>query len=133
VTEYYTALRSVHVGCALLSIALFAVRGGLMLLDSPALRGTLLRTVPHVVDTVLLATAVMLTIAIRQFPLATHWLTTKVLLLVVYVVLGSVALKRGRTRRVRAGAFVAALLTVGFLVTVARTHSPLGLFAPAPP
>jgi uncharacterized membrane protein SirB2 len=53
----------------------------------------------------------------------------KVFLLVVYVILGSIALKRGRTRRQRGFAFVAALLTVGFLVTVARAHHPLGLFA----
>jgi uncharacterized membrane protein SirB2 len=131
VTEYYSALRSVHIGCALVSIALFAVRGGLMLLDSATLRSTLLNTLPHVVDTVLLATAVMLAIASRQYPLATGWLTVKVLLLVVYVALGSVALKRGRTRRIRAGAFVAALLTVGFLVTVARARSPLGFLAAA--
>jgi uncharacterized membrane protein SirB2 len=52
----------------------------------------------------------------------------KVALLVVYVVLGSIALKRGRNRRIRLAAFVAALLTVAFLVTVARAHHPLGLF-----
>ena len=60
---------------------------------------------------------------------ANHWLTVKLLLLVLYVVLGSVALKRGRTRRIRTAAFAAALLTVGFLVTVARAHHPLGIFA----
>jgi len=52
-----------------------------------------------------------------------------VLLLVAYVALGSVALRPGRTRGVRIAAFVAALATVRFLVTVARTHSPLGVFS----
>jgi uncharacterized membrane protein SirB2 len=71
----------------------------------------------------------MLTTVIRQYPFAAGWLTTKVVLLVVYIALGSVALKRGRTKQVRIVAFVAALATVGYLVTVARAHDPLGIFA----
>jgi uncharacterized membrane protein SirB2 len=88
-----------------------------------------LRYLPHAVDTVLLTTALMLTTVIRQFPFSTGWLTMKVLLLVVYIVLGSIALKRGRTRRIRIAAFLAALLTVAFLLTVARAHDPLGILA----
>ena len=100
-----------------------------MMAGSPRLHGPVLRHLPHVVDTVLLTTALMLTTVIRQYPFSTGWLTAKVVLLVVYVVLGSVALKRGRTRAVRVAAFVAALATIGFLVTVARAHHPMGLFA----
>ena len=70
----------------------------------------------------------MLTSVVHQYPFGNGWLTMKVALLVVYIVLGSVALKRGRTRRIRVAAFAAALLTVGFLVTVARAHHPLGHF-----
>jgi len=88
-----------------------------------------LRYLPHAVDTVLLTTALMLTTVIHQFPFAVGWLTTKVVLLVVYIVLGSIALKRGRTKTVRVAAFVAALATVAYLVTVARAHHPLGIFA----
>ena len=128
-SEYYPALRHVHIACAILTIALFTLRGALMLLDSPWQRRAAPRYLSYVVDTVLLATALMLTTVIRQYPFAADWLTAKVVLLVTYVVLGSVALKRGRTRRLRAVAFVAALLTVGFLVSVARTHHPLGIFA----
>jgi uncharacterized membrane protein SirB2 len=128
-TEYYLVLRNVHIGCAVLTIALFVLRGALMLADSPRLNGPLLRYLPHVVDTVLLTSALMLTTVIRQYPFSTGWLTAKVLLLVAYVVLGSIALKRGRTRAVRVAAYVAALATIGFLVTVARAHHPLGLFA----
>ena len=128
-TEYYLVLRNVHIGCAILTIALFVLRGALMLAGSPRLHGRLLRYLPHVVDTVLLTTALMLTTVIRQYPFSTGWLTAKVVLLVAYVVLGSIALKRGRTRAVRVTAFLAALATIGFLVTVARTHHPMGLFA----
>jgi uncharacterized membrane protein SirB2 len=128
-TAYYLALRNVHITCAILTIALFLLRGGLMLTDSPWQRNVALRYLPHAVDTVLLTTALMLTTVIHQYPFAVGWLTAKVVLLVTYIVLGSIALKRGRTRAIRVTAFVAALATIGFLVTVARAHHPLGIFA----
>ena len=128
-SEYYLTLRGVHIGCAVLTVTLFVLRGGLMLADSPWQRNAVLRYLPHAVDTVLLTTALMLTTVIHQYPFSTGWLTAKVVLLVAYVVLGSIALKRGRTKRIRVAAFVAALATVGFLVTVARAHHPLGILA----
>jgi len=127
--ELYLPLRYTHIACAILTVTLFVLRGGLMIADSPWQRNVVLRYLPHAVDTVLLTTALMLTTVIRQFPFSTGWLTMKVLLLVVYIVLGSIALKRGRTRRIRIAAFLAALLTVAFLLTVARAHDPLGILA----
>jgi uncharacterized membrane protein SirB2 len=129
VTEFYLPLRNAHIACATLTIALFVLRGALMLADSPWQRATVLRILPHVVDTMLLTTALMLTTIVHQYPFASDWLTTKVLLLVVYVVLGSIALRRGRNRTIRKAAFAAALLTVGFLVSVARARHPLGFLA----
>ncbi len=128
-TEYYLTLRHVHITCAILTITLFVFRGGLMLADSPWLQSRVLKTLPHVIDTALLTSALMLTTVIHQYPFTTGWLTTKVLLLVAYIVLGHYAIKRGRTKAVRTAAFVAALLVLGFLVSVARAHHPLGIFA----
>jgi uncharacterized membrane protein SirB2 len=128
-TEYYLLLRHVHIGCAILTIALFVLRGGLMLAESSWQRNVVLRYLPHVVDTVLLTSALMLTTVIHQYPFSTGWVTMKVVLLVAYIVLGSIALKRGRTKSIRVAALVAALATIGFLVTVARAHHPLGVFA----
>jgi uncharacterized membrane protein SirB2 len=130
-TEYYLVLRNLHVGCAIATITLFVLRGLLMLADSPRRHGPVLRYLPHVIDTVLLTTALMLTTVIRQYPFSTGWLTVKFVLLVAYIVLGSIALNRGRTRAIRVAAFAAALATIGFLVSVARTHHPLGMFAAA--
>jgi uncharacterized membrane protein SirB2 len=127
--EYYLPIRNLHIACAMLSIALFVLRGGLMLSESPLLRTTVLRYAPHLIDTVLLISALMLTTIIRQYPFVHGWLSLKVLLLVAYIVLGSITLKRGRTHRTRVLAFIAALATVLFLFSVARAHSPLGLFA----
>ena len=106
-TEYYLLLRHAHIGCAILTIALFVLRGGLMLADSRWQRSIVLRYLPHAIDTVLLTTALMLTTVIHQYPFSTGWVTMKVALLVVYIVLGSIALKRGRTKRIRTVALVA--------------------------
>ena len=127
--EYYLALRHAHIGFALLSVSLFTVRGGLMLAQSPHVHAAWLRYPSYLIDTLLLTCALMLMSVIHQVPLANGWLTMKVALVVAYVLLGSLALKRGRTRGSRAVAFLAALLTVGFLYSVARTHHPLGIFA----
>lgn len=128
-SEFYLTLRHVHITCAILTITLFVFRGALMLADSRWLESCVLKTLPHVIDTALLTSALMLTTVIHQYPFSTGWLTTKVFLLIAYIVLGHYAIKRGRTKAVRAGAFFAALLVLGFLVSVARAHDPLGIFA----
>jgi uncharacterized membrane protein SirB2 len=127
--ELYFPLRAVHITCAILTISLFAFRGLLMLAESPLQQNPVLRWTPVAIDTVLLTSALMLTTIIRQYPFTTAWLTVKVVLLVIYIVLGSIALRRGRTKKVRLAAFIGALATVGFLVTVARAHQPLGFLA----
>jgi uncharacterized membrane protein SirB2 len=129
--EYYLALRHAHIALVVLSVSLFVLRGGLVLARSPAHDPVWLKYPSYLIDTLLLTAALMLTTVIRQYPFATDWLTMKVALLVIYVVLGSIALKRGRTRAVRVTAFVAALMTVAFLFSVARAHHPLGVVAGA--
>jgi uncharacterized membrane protein SirB2 len=88
-----------------------------------------LRYLSYTIDTVLLTAALMLATMLRQYPFVQPWLTVKVLLLVVYVVLGSHALKRGATRTVRASAYIAALLVYVFIISVARAHDPRGVWA----
>ena len=80
---------------------------------------------PHVVDTVLLASAIALAMMIGQYPLVHAWLTAKVVGLIAYIVLGTIALKRGRTREIRIAAFCAALLALTYIVAVALTKSAL--------
>ena len=125
----YAAIKFVHVACAVLSIAGFAWRGLLMLRDSPLLRARPVRVLPHIVDTVLLLSAGVLAWKSAQYPFVEPWLTAKVLALVAYIVLGTVALKRGRSQRVRVVALALALLTAGYIVSVALTKSPWGLAA----
>jgi uncharacterized membrane protein SirB2 len=125
----YLIVKSLHVVCAALSISAFAARGGLMLADSPLLQTRFVRIAPHVVDTLLLASAIWLAWMLGAAPFAQGWLTAKVLGLVAYIVLGSLALRRGPTKAVRSAAFVAALLTAAYIVSVAVTRDPRGPLA----
>lgn len=121
--EAYPFLRTLHIACAAVSIAGFAARGALMLAGSPLLQQRVVRVAPHVVDTLLLASAVWLAWFLGQVPFVHAWITAKVLALVLYIVLGMFALRHGRTKRVRATAFAAALAVAGYLVTVALARS----------
>lgn len=115
----YLWLKLVHVSCVVLSGSLFALRGWWMLQAPARLQQRWVRVLPHGIDTLLLASAISLAVWSGQYPLAQPWLSAKVLALLVYIVLGSVALKHGRTRAVRATAWVAALLVLAYIVSVA--------------
>lgn len=125
----YLALRNLHIACVVLSAAGFLLRGWWMFAASPLLGRRWVRVVPHLIDSVLLASAVALAVASGQYPLAQDWLTAKVVALVAYILCGTMALKRGRTRAVRSVFFVAALAILGYIVSVAMARSPLGFFA----
>ncbi len=122
--QYYFALKTLHVTAVATSIALFVLRAALRIGGSAHLQQPILRIAPHVVDSVLLASAVLLTIIIQQFPFVDGWLTAKLLALVAYVVLGSIAIRRGRTPAIRAVALAGALLAVSYIVGTALHHDP---------
>ncbi|MBV1790316.1 SirB2 family protein [Marinobacterium sp. D7] len=125
----YITLKHIHLTTVALTISLFLFRAALMLWRPKALNWRWLRILPHIVDTVLLASAIGLMLVIHQYPLVNHWLTAKVVGVLLYIVFGSIALKRGRSKTVRVQALFFALLSLGYLIAVARTHSPtLGLF-----
>lgn len=120
----YFALKYVHVGAVIASFSLFFLRGLWMMTVPGKLAARWVRVVPHVVDTVLLASAIALAAMTAQYPFVQPWLTAKVLALVLYILLGTVAIRRGRTRRVRIIAWVLALLVFGYIVAVARARVP---------
>lgn len=121
----YTLLKYLHVSCVALSGAGFLLRGIWMMRNSPMLARRWVRITPHVVDTALLASAIALAVMIRQYPLVNSWLTAKTLGLVAYIGLGTIALKRGRTRGLRIAAFCGALLVFAYIIAVAITKSVL--------
>lgn len=122
--EYYMELRVLHIGCAVLSFSLFVLRGAWMMGWPQLLERRWVRVLPHVIDTVLLGSAIALTLVIHQFPLVHHWLTAKVVALLAYIVLGMIALRRGRTRSIRILAFFAAVAVFLYIAGVARAHHP---------
>ena len=121
----YKLLLYLHLASVALSGAGFALRGVWMMQGSPLLARRWVRVLPHVVDTLLLGSAIALTLLTGQYPLAQGWLTAKVLGLIAYIALGTIALKRGRTLRIRIWAFWGALLVFGYIVAVAMTKSAL--------
>ena len=125
----YAALKLVHQGAVVLSIAGFFVRGAAGLAGARWVRGRLARTLPHVVDTVLLVSALALAWMLRLTPGSAPWLLAKILGLIVYVGLGIVALRPGRPPAVRATAWLAALATEAWIVSVAVTKTPLGFLS----
>ena len=126
--SHYGELRFLHIAAALASGAGFTLRGAWMLVDSPRLGARWVRVVPHVVDTLLLVSALALVFASGQFPGALPWLNAKVVALLAYVGCGLFALRRGR-KAVRVLCFVLALACYAYIVTTARTRDPQRLLA----
>lgn len=124
--ELYPFIKQTHIGLVIVSGSLFAIRGLAGLLGFTTAMRAPVRYVSYAIDTVLLTSALLLLTALRVNPFATPWLTAKLTLLVCYIVCGSLALKRARTRPRRALAFSAALLCFAMMFLIARSHDPLG-------
>jgi uncharacterized membrane protein SirB2 len=125
--EFYPQIRLLHIACVVLSGALFFLRGASVLAGGRWPMRLPVRLASYGIDTVLLTAALMLVTMLPGAVFANGWLTTKLVLLVVYVVLGSLALKRTRTPRARRLYFIAAIATYLFMFSIARTHDPLGV------
>jgi uncharacterized membrane protein SirB2 len=127
--EFYAQIKWVHVATVIASALLFAVRGLLVQAGRPrwALAAPV-RYLSYSIDTTLLTAALMLLTILPGAVFANGWLATKIVLLVVYIVLGTFALKRGKTARVRLACYAAGLAVLAFIYTIARTHHPAGVF-----
>ena len=125
----YADVKLIHQSAVALSLAGFVARGIGSLAGAAWVRGRPAKSLPHVVDTVLLVSALTLAWTLRLTPGNAPWLLAKIVGLVVYVGLGVVALRPGRPLAVRASAWVAALATVAWIVSVAITKNPWGFFA----
>jgi uncharacterized membrane protein SirB2 len=120
----YLVLKHVHVGAVAISFGLFFLRGLWMMAAPEKLAARWVRVVPHVIDTVLLVSAIALATMTAQYPFVQPWLTAKVVALLIYILLGTVAIRRGRTRRVRIIAWILALTVFCYMVAVARARVP---------
>jgi len=101
------------------------MRGVWMLRAAPILQQRWVKVLPHIVDTVLLLSAITLAIQLSISPLSYPWLMAKIIALLLYIVLGTIAIKRGKTRKIRLAAWLSAQLVFIYIVAVALTHNPL--------
>ncbi|MDH3990160.1 MAG: SirB2 family protein [Gammaproteobacteria bacterium] len=119
----YLALKLAHITAAILTISGFALRGFWMLTDSANLDRRIVKIAPHIVDSVFLLSGIGLIWILRLPVMSQPWLMAKLLALVFYVLLGTVALRRGKTKRTRAIALLLAILTFAYIAGVAMNKS----------
>ena len=121
----FMLLKHTHVTCAVISFALFFLRGIWNFNGSPIMGQGWVKVVPHAVDTLLLASALGMAYLIEQYPLVDAWLTAKFFGLLLFITLGSVALKHGKTKAIRIAAWLGAQVVFAYIVLVATNHNPL--------
>ena len=125
--EFYAQIKWVHIAAVMTSGSLFLLRGLLLQAGKPAwAMAAPVRYLSYSIDCVLLTAALMLLTILPHALFANGWLWMKLILLAIYIVLGSFALKRARTPRVRLICYILALLTFAFMLSIARAHHPLG-------
>ena len=122
-------LKNIHVAFVALSFTGFFIRGIWMLRDSTLLQQRWVRITPQVVDTVLLVSAIVLAVQLRFSPMEQPWLMAKIIALVVYIAVGLVALRFGRSKHIRVSAWLLGLFIFLYIVSVAMSKSVMGWLA----
>lgn len=122
--EHYLLLKHLHITAACASLAFFILRAIWSIKDARVLQARWVKVIPHIIDTALLALGVSLAVILNFWPLP-PWLSAKITALVIYILLGTVAIKRGRTPTVKAMAAVAAVGVFGYMLGAAAQRSPL--------
>ena len=125
----YGLLKSIHVICAAITITGFVLRGFWMLIDSPLLNRKLTRIAPHIIDTLFLLSGIFMLVIAAMNPFTQPWLLAKFVALIAYILLGMVAIRRGRTKNARAVAFVSAIAVFGYVIGVGMARSPASWLA----
>ncbi len=120
----YLLVKSLHTITAIATLAGFILRGYWMLRRSPNLQHRFTRIAPHVVDTVFLVSGIAMILMLGLKPLAEPWLLAKFAGLIVYILLGTIAIKRGPTMQMRVVAFASALAVFAYVIGVAVAKSP---------
>lgn len=126
----YLAVKHAHMLFVMLSITLFMLRAWLAVPDPAHIRHKLLKIAPHIIDTLLLGCGIWLAIQINQIPFGNSpWLTAKVIGLVLYIVVGTIAIKRGKTQGQRLAAALFSVALFAYIFGVAISKSPLSWLA----
>jgi uncharacterized membrane protein SirB2 len=127
--EHYFLIKHLHMTAAALSITLFVIRAWWSVQESPRLNSRWVKVLPHLIDTALLGLGVTLMILLSVWPWQLPWLGAKLLALLAYIGVGTIAIKRGATPTMRAIAAVVAVAIFAYMVGAAIHHSPLSWLA----
>jgi len=124
----YLAIKHLHVTAATLSIIFFMIRAYWSVTSSALLQRRVVKIVPHIIDTILLVCGI--TLSIMLGPAGNQpWVLTKIVLLLVYIGVGTVAIKRGKTAKTRGIAALIAIAIFAYIVGVALNRNPASWFA----
>jgi len=121
----YETIKIIHITTAVLSFCGFVLRGVWMMQSSLRLQSIGVKIVPHINDTILLVSAIVLMVLSLQYPISTAWINAKLIALLVYIILGTIALKRGKTIATRIIAWVLAILVFIYILGVANSKKPM--------
>ena len=122
-------IKYIHMTCALLSFTGFFLRGILGFFKSEVLQIKWIKIVPHIVDTILLISAIAMLYTMSLSIIENHWLIAKIVALVLYIALGVIALRTSVPIKVRVITWLSALLVFVYIVSVAVTKSVWGFFS----
>ncbi len=120
----YGVLKGIHMTCAVATYALFVLRGVWRFGGSDRAGARWVRVAPHAIDTVLLASALGMAWTLARFPAMHPFLLAKFLAVCVYIALGMVAFRFGRSPRIRLAAWIGAQAVFLYIVGVAISKSP---------
>lgn len=119
----YLLVKTLHLGTACLTVSGFMLRGYWMMSRSDMLHHRITRIAPHIIDTVFLSSGIALVMMLNLNAFSEPWLVAKFAGLILYIVLGTIAIKRGSTMQIRVVAFVSAVAVFAYIAGVALTKS----------
>jgi len=118
----YLIIKNIHIICVAITMVLFTIRGVWMIQESHWLQQRWVKFIPHVIDSLLLISGLALVLILHQYPWTQTWLTAKLLALLFYIVMGSIALTIGKTKTIRIIAGIGALIILFYIITLALTR-----------
>ena len=121
----YTIIKLIHIITAFISIAGFFIRGIWMIQSSSILQQRWVKIAPHINDSLLLLSAILLVFITAQYPGPANWVNAKIFALVIYIVFGTIALKPGKTKGIRILSWCLALITYAYIMMVALNKNAL--------
>ena len=120
----YYWIRQLHIATVVFNICFFSLRFYWMLYHPALAQNPVVRRLSQFNDTLLLAAGITMAVMSSQYPFDAPWLTAKLLVLILYILLGTMALRLGKTRRQRIVFGLLALMSAGYIVSVAISRTP---------